>query len=71
MPSCPRCAGLMIPERDHHGEYSTCLCCGHQSYFEPPDYTPAKQTGRRKEERLRGRTKREPYRKESKERRSA
>ena len=60
----------MIPESDYWGAYRTCMCCGYQSYLEPPeDYTPDR--GRRKEERLPVRPKREPYRKEAKERRMA
>ena len=61
--TCPKCRGLMIPERDHHGEYSGCLACGYVSYPEPVDYTPATKQGR-KEERLIGRSKREPHRKQ-------
>ena len=63
--TCPRCFGLMLPERDRHGAYRTCMACGWVSYPEPPeDYIPDR--GRRKSERLRGRPKREPYRKEAK-----
>lgn len=25
---CPRCWGSMLPERDFHGEFLTCLQCG-------------------------------------------
>ena len=53
----------MVPESDHWGEYKSCaLGCGYVSYREPVDYkTPAYQ-GRRKEERLIGRTTREERR---------
>ena len=62
--TCPRCFGLMLSESDHWGEYKSCaLGCGYVSYFEPVDYTPATKQGR-KEERLKGRPKREPYRKQ-------
>ena len=63
--TCPRCAGPMIPERDRWGGYKSCaLGCGYVSYGDdPPDYTPPTRRGRRKEERLIGRPKREPYRK--------
>lgn len=28
--TCPRCEGsCMIPEKDRHGEFSTCLICGY------------------------------------------
>ena len=55
----------MFPESDRHGEYRTCLSCGYVSYLEPLDYTPEKNTGwGRKAERLKGRSKREPYRKQ-------
>lgn len=30
---CPRCRGPMIPERDRHGEFSTCFTCGY--VYEP------------------------------------
>ena len=27
---CPRCGGTMLPtQRDQHGEFRTCLSCGH------------------------------------------
>ncbi len=32
---CPRCRGIMIPGRDHHGSYRSCLCCGYVSYPGP------------------------------------
>ena len=63
--NCPKCYGRVISEKDYHGEFSTCLACGRVSYLEPvEDYIPDR--GRRKSERLRGRPKREPYRKEAK-----
>ena len=45
--TCPRCRSLMIPESDYWGEYRTCICCGYQSYPEPPNYTSEKNTGRK------------------------
>ena len=52
----------MIAESDYWGEYKSCaLGCGYVSYSEPLDYTPAHQ-GRRKAERLIGRTTREERR---------
>ena len=60
--NCPRCRGKMIAESDYWGEYKSCaLGCGYVSYSEPLDYTPAHQ-GRRKAERLIGRTTREERR---------
>ena len=59
--NCPRCFGLMLLESDIHGEYKSCLVCGHVSYPEPVDYTPEKNTGR-KAERLIGRPTREERR---------
>ena len=54
----------MIPESDHWGEYKSCaLGCGYVSYPEPPDYSLPTNRGR-KAERLIGRPKREPYRKQ-------
>lgn len=32
--SCSRCGGRMLSERDRHGEYSSCINCGHCA--EPP-----------------------------------
>lgn len=29
MKRCPRCKGSVRIDRDHHGWYEECLCCGH------------------------------------------
>ena len=38
--SCPRCRGSMIPEKDRHGDYATCLLCG---YVHEAETVPAEQ----------------------------